>query len=252
MGRIREAGFEIRDTITWLYGSGFPKSHNIGNGWGTALKPACEFIVMARKPFKGTVANNVLKYGTGAINIDECRVDPIGYTKGGQNKSIAFGNNMDKQPRCDGSQGRWPANLILDEEAGKLLDKQVKGVILKAGNVNKSNIGKGKLFGGIGDNGPRNPNLYKDFNGGASRFFYCAKASKAERYKDNNHPTVKPIKLMKYLCTLVTPKQGTILDPFMGSGSTGIAAKELGFSFIGIELNKEYYEIAKSRINAVL
>ena len=312
---IEDAGFEIRDQIMWLYGSGFPKSHNIGKaidkkagakrkvvatektpykvdgkategvslqgsvngdfckqqdeegyrinvitapetdeakqweGWGTALKPAHEPIVMARKPLsEKTVAENVLKHGTGGINIDGCRV----------------GN--------DGGSGRFPANIIHDgseEVVGGFPD--TKSSKLKTGHKQGTGFlkrtGGGKIISNYGGD-----------SGSAARFFYCAKASKKERdrnlntFKDsqsgsynfrvdgsldgnktnprkNIHPTVKPIALMKYLCRLVTPKNGTVLDPFMGSGSTGIAAKEENYNFIGIELNKEYYDIAIARIN---
>ena len=225
---IEDVGFEIRDQMMWLYGSGFPKSLNIGKGvdkkqgndrevlgtkitnvgmqgnnfkrgsksgevevtkgnsewegWGTALKPAHEPIVMARKPLsEKSIADNVLKHGTGGINIDGCRISLEGET-----------------PR-----GRFPANVMHD-------------------------------------------GLQEDW----ARYFYCPKTSKSERGENNNHPTVKPQKLMKYLCRLVTPKDGTVLDPFMGSGSTGMAAKDEGFDFIGIEKEKEYFEIAERRIKA--
>lgn len=293
---IEDAGFEIRDCIQWLYGSGFPKSTNvalridkesgaIGNrgkgfntagqgislnqnkelrsdhpdyvapefktneakqwqGWGTALKPANEPICVARKPLeKGlTVAQNVLKWGTGAINIDASRIAlsegedlsrPVLQTQSWKNTSTAgVGSVTD-----DWKKGRWPANIILDEITGCA---------------------------------------------SWSRFFYVAKASKSERNKglegmptkhvgtyaqdewsrnnmgntpdnerkpvQNFHPTVKPIKLMQYLIKLVTPPQGKVLDPFMGSGSTGVAANSLGFEFVGCEMNEEYFEIAKKRI----
>jgi len=321
MGRIRKAGFEIRDTITWLYGSGFPKSHNIGKsidkklgnkreeyldniayedsdcwgipnknssgedknptsykipveknggnyggkrirskgfsdweGWGTALKPACEFIVMSRKPFKGAVAYNVLKYGTGAINIDECRVetqDNLARDQAKEQKGIMSMGLKNIGKINNSSFGRWPANLILDEEAGKLLDEQ--SGISKSDNPNRKPKKGGYQTKYVNGEFKRhvNSSIFTDM-GGASRFFYVAKASKKERGQNNNHPTVKPIKLMEYLCTLVTPTNGTILDPFMGSGSTGIAAKKLGFNFIGIELNKEYYNIAKKRIESII
>lgn len=157
-------------------------------GWGTALKPALEPITVARKPFKGTVAANVLEWGTGAINIDGCRVE------GGESDGIT-------------TSGRWPANLIHDgsDEPTELL-------------------------------------------GAASRFFYCAKASKKDRGEGNTHPTVKPTDLMAYLCRLVTPPGGVVLDPFMGSGSTGKAAVREGFLFIGIEMDAEYLAIAEARI----
>lgn len=282
---IEDAGFEIRDQIMWIYGSGFPKSHNIKEGefqgWGTALKPANEPIVVARKPLeKGlTVAENILKYGTGAINIDASRIkteDNLGrkvlQTQSWKNTSTAgVGSVTD-----DWKMGRWPANIILDEEAAMALDEQ-SGECKSAGKYKdktlEKSIGLNSVFG-VGD---RRPTAYAGETGGASRFFYVAKASKAERNKGlegmplhdtyseaaatpmrdkreqtqsaNNHPTVKPIKLMSYLIKLVTPPNGTVLDPFMGSGSTGVAAKELGFNFIGCEMNKEYFEIAQKRIN---
>ncbi len=252
---IEEAGFEIRDQIQWLYGSGFPKSHNIGNGFGTALKPANEPIVLARKPLvKGlTVAQNVERYGTGAINIDGSRIgsEPIKINGGGV---FPEGGGCTWKAINVSRTGRFPANLILDESAAEMLDVQ--------------------FFYDCGG----------EIGTGPSRFFYVAKASKRERnaglegmpekhvgtyaqdeWSRNNmgntpdnkrkpvqnfHPTVKPIKLMEYLCRLITPPGGTILDPFMGSGSTGVAAKNLNFKFVGIEMNEEYVEIARKRIEA--
>ena len=349
---IEDAGFEIRDQIMWIYGSGFPKSHNIGKaidklqgnerenlgknpnarktsgniqickkdgsgvltkgtsdweGWGTALKPAHEPIVVARKPLsEKTVALNVLKYGTGGINIDACRIeakDNMGdwdRFKGYQNKNTIRKNMVDKKEddfkeRCDNginNQGRYPANIILDEEAGKLLDEQ--SGVLNTGGGNRNSKGKTELFTGFGDTGTER--IFNTNKGGASRFFYCAKASKSERNKGldefeekqnlitnqswkcklcgkyqlcgngdickcknpiwvkpmakNTHPTVKPVKLIEYLVKLVTPKGGIILDPFMGSGTTGIAAKGQGFNYIGFDMTAEYCEIAEARIKA--
>ena len=263
MGRIREAGFEIRDMISWLYGSGFPKSHNLKDkwqGWGTALKPACEPIVLARKPFKGTCVKNVLEHGTGAMNIDACRVkgkldgDPNRF-----NKAFSMGDGHEgyKRKAHEGyerpivrNEGRWPANVILDEKAGEMLDEQ--SGILKSGDLkpgHKRGDGCNIKYGG----GGIIRSTYGGDKGGASRFFYCAKASKRERGEDNVHPTVKPIKLMEYLIKLVTPPNGIVLDPFMGSGSTGVAIKNLNdlfaqYRFIGIEIDWEYFEIAKQRI----
>jgi site-specific DNA-methyltransferase (adenine-specific) len=288
--RIEDAGFEIRDMIAWVYGSGFPKSHNLKDewqGWGTALKPALEPITMARKPLTGTVAENVLTYGTGGLNIDASRVpgelegDPNRFanTNGGNfNTSLALENH---KPPVVRSEGRWPANLIHDgsDEVVRLFpvttsgggDKRQK----KASTFNACVAGRElHISTGIGND-----------TGSAARFFYCAKASKAEREaglegmesihrvngnkwtdqdyrvtngerpptaesgpRTNHHPTVKPIDLMAYLCRLITPPSGTILDPFMGSGSTGVAALREGFKFIGIELNAEYAEIAQKRI----
>jgi site-specific DNA-methyltransferase (adenine-specific) len=324
----------------WVYGSGFPKSHNIGKaidkiegneskikgfvprypegtrgekktgdsswfggngfeeqpgmkpvfeinneweGWGTALKPAHEPIVMARKPLsEKSIAENVLKHGTGGINIDGSRVT-IGEgdkTSAGhrtcnifETEKISGGNGSPDYETHE--QGRFPANIIFDEEAGQLLDEQ-------SGNR------KG-FSGGGGDNIPftktenkkSDYKFYKD-TGGASRFFYCPKAAKSDRNeglddfekkgnkfmatkngtgetskgmerfstdpKANHHPTVKPTDLMRYLINLITPPNGTILDPFMGSGSTGKAAVRCGVNFIGIEKEQEYMDIASARI----
>lgn len=222
---VEDAGFEIRDQLQWLFGSGFPKSHNIGNGIGTALKPANEPIVLARKPLeKGlTVAQNVLKWGVGGLNIDVSRIGTENETddlfRSRQGGFAADSNIYSNDPKfkiqTTPPQGRWPANLILDETAAEML-------------------------------------------GEPSRFFYCAKASKSERNAGlvtsvgaNIHPTVKPIKLMEYLCRLITPPGATILDPFCGSGSTGVAAFKNNFKFIGIEMNEEYVEIAKRRIESI-
>jgi len=238
--RIEDAGFEIRDIIAWVYGSGFPKSHNLDGdwkGWGTALKPALEPITVARKPLVGTVAENVLAHGTGGINVDECRVSgelwkPITATGLGSVKFFTQGDTpeIEKHPHA---LGRWPANLIHD--------------------------GSEEVTGLLGD---------------AARFFYCPKASKADRDEGcegmeevkghsnygsiqefssnpprrNHHPTVKPTALMRYLCRLVTPPGGIVLDPFTGSGSTGKAAVLEGFSFIGIERDAEYVALARARI----
>ena len=291
---IEDAGFEIRDMLGWLYGSGFPKSHNIGKavdkiqgnkrevvgknksgskrncmagdfkggeyninkgnskweGWGTALKPAHEPIVMARKPFNTSVAKNVLTHGTGGINIDECRVGTERTKTTIKDLSEAHGNKFGKSGikyktlgYKENPEGRFPANIIHDgsEEVLEVFEE-------------------------------------------SSRFFYCAKASKAERdmgLKDlvwekqrfetkevghgnlgatmekfdtkgkNNHPTVKPIKLMEYLVRLVTPKEGIVLEPFAGSGTTLIACKQQGFNYIGIEREQEYCDIAEARLKGV-
>jgi len=219
---IEDAGFEIRDQLMWFYGSGFPKSHNIGKkieqyeGWGTALKPAHEPIVMARKPFKGTVAENVLEHGTGGINIDDSRVDADNDAKVrirkagsefGQNSNWNDHKNIDTV--YDPTKGRFPANVMHD------------------GSESVQNIFEDK-----------------------ARYFYCAKANKKDRDEGNNHPTVKPTELMRYLCRLVTPKGCVVLDPFMGSGSTGKAAIMSGYKFVGVEMDEEYFEIACARIEA--
>tara|TARA_R100001463_G_scaffold23790_3_gene56850 strand:+ start:1261 stop:2409 length:1149 start_codon:yes stop_codon:yes gene_type:complete len=288
---VEDAGFEIRDQIMWVYGSGFPKSHNIGHkaeewdGWGSALKPAHEPIVVARKPLIGTIVENVLEHGTGGLNIDGCRVK---MTEDDKQKSVnnwkpkgyelkesvyEFGTKIVKteQPK-----GRFPANFIHDgsDEVVSLFPESTGGHAPKKSKANP--------FGGVNET-EREEIHYA--TGSAARFFYCAKASKSERnagleaFEDkksqhnaggigrkvsvekrleqgkenapmmkNIHPTVKPVDLMKYLCRLVTPPEGLVLDPFMGSGTTGIAAKVEGFDFIGIEMDGEYLEIAKSRI----
>lgn len=301
---IEDAGFEIRDQIQWLYGSGFPKSHDIskaidkaagaerevvGNnpnhrgqsqfenqytkglgqdgsitapstpeakqwqGWGTALKPANEPIVLARKPLeKGlTIAENVLKWGCGGLNIDASRIE------GGERPHIERRNDKSLDGDVYGSgingskslglftQGRFPANLLLDETAAEMLDEQ-SGVLKTGGPKYEDSHQKHHMF-----KGGRPDSHRPGDTGGASRFFYVAKASKRERGEGNVHPTVKPIRLIEYLIKLITPPNGTVLDPFMGSGSTGVAAKNLGFEFIGIELNDEYCEIAQKRIDAI-
>ena len=269
---IEDAGFQIRDQIMWVYGSGFPKSLNIGKaidkaeakeweGWGTALKPAHEPIVLARKPLDGTVANNVLTHGVGGINIDGCRVgEGTGETKTVQYPDIRGNNYNNASGTVEytvTSQGRFPANFIHDGS----------DEVLELFPTDKPNQS-------------------------AARFFYCAKASKKDRnegldgfeekqttggggltadFRDdgsletasaggkygsikakqtNHHPTVKPTDLMRYLCRLITPPEGIVLDPFTGSGSTGKAATLEGFTFIGIEQLAEYAEIANARIKA--
>jgi site-specific DNA-methyltransferase (adenine-specific) len=303
--RIEDAGFDIRDQIMWIYGSGFPKSHNvgksidkmqgnqrkvvgtnanitsketnwqsnsmtghisntdksltkgnsIGEGWGTALKPAHEPIVMARKPIEGTVAENTLQYGVGGLNIDgtrigsEVRTTPIHSTDAKEDTTLFGLHATIQHHREETTQGRWPANVILDEEAGQILDEQ------------SGNKKSGKMLSTHKRHTDGSPNgIYGKFNpnhqlsdtygdeGGASRFFYCPKANKKDREEGNVHPTVKPTDLMKYLIRLVTPKDGIVLDPFMGSGSTGKAAMQEGMWFVGIEREKEYFEIAKQRI----
>lgn len=280
--RIEDAGFEIRDMIAWLHGQGFPKNHDVSKaidkaagaerevigtaagmgkqnpewngtaagraensfkaeysltapatdaarqwqGWGTALKPAMEPITVARKPLIGAVAENVLAHGTGAINVDGCRVgfqseaDKKFAFPGGKTTSLGAsclagpGDAQDalrSEFKTERNEiGRWPANVIHD--------------------------GSDEPVALLGD---------------AARFFYCAKVAKKDRGRGNNHPTVKPTDLMRYLVRLVTPPGGVVLDPFMGSGSTGKAAVLEGFGFIGIEREEQYIEIARARIEAV-
>ena len=313
--RIEDAGFEIRDMIAWVYGSGFPKSLDVSKaidkaagaerevvgsrkltgtarikgqaaygatsgrsedayqdgseindtlpltapatpeaqqwaGWGTALKPALEPITMARKPITGTVAANVLAHGTGGLNVDGCRVnpgEPVPGGGGGERSGRSCGilgaptaGNL-SEPH---TSGRWPANLIHDGS------EEVVGLF-------PANAG---AFAPVRGSEPSKPakNTYGEYargggafhndTGSAARFFYTAKASRDDRSDGNTHPTVKPTDLMRYLCRLVTPSGGVVLDPFMGSGSTGKAAMLEGLEFIGIEREAAYHAIAESRI----
>lgn len=340
---IEDAGFEIRDQVMWLYGSGFPKSLNVGKavdklegnerevvgekltgqalttrrhgdifnggqmtieetkgnspweGWGTALKPANEPICVARKPLsEKSVAENVLKWGTGGINIDGCRVGTEGGTmKVDINKdsdTMFEGGRHNSGKVAELNEGRFPANIILE----CICDEVIKGEKgeLKEFHRKDSGFVYGKGLGGFkgnyisGDKGdihtnPMCPCRLMDDKGGASRFFYQAKVSKKERnmgldgfeevdesrnksfdveggrkskydlaVRKNSHPTIKPVQLMTYLCRLVTPPNGIVLDPFMGSGSTGIAAQLEGFRFVGMEMEEEYFKIAEARIES--
>jgi site-specific DNA-methyltransferase (adenine-specific) len=274
---IEDAGWEIRDSLCWLYGQGFPKSHNLAgewDGWGTALKPAFEPIILARAPMaERTVAANVQRYGTGAINVDACR---IGTDGGGWN---GLGSTHDETQwrlnNPDGVQrvsGRWPANVTLDEDAARLLD-EMSG-IRKSGAMHGEYEGNSSSAVAYSPRGMA-PRSIEANEGGASRFFYTAKASSEERnrglddlsheygYRENgfsdkissaknprgnHHPTVKPVALMQWLCRLITPPGGMVLDPFAGSGTTGIAAMREGFRFVGIEQDAEYAAIARKRI----
>ena len=342
---IEDAGFELRDSIAWLYGSGFPKSLDVskaidkqagaerevltevvsdlfgdqevkqerktgigtgkgstaimgdGNrdltmpatpeaqqwqGWGTALKPAFEPVIVARKPIEGTVANNVLKWGTGGLNIDGSRIGrQDGDNSSAGNRTATFGT-QDTSSGGDGSggwtqndSGRWPANIILDPYTAELLDEQSGTAKAKPAREGKKG---GSGFGNFDNDKTADTHgkWPEDLGGGASRFFYVAKASKRDRNeglehladhdwsKDgaaipqraerpfipskNHHPTVKPTSLMEYLIKLVTPPSGTVLDPFTGSGSTGKAAILQGFDFIGIEMTEEYLPIIEGRL----
>lgn len=339
--RIEDAGFEIRDMLAWVYGSGFPKSldvskaidkaagaerevvgvsrrHGGGNkpfegqgatgfatnlkppitapatdaarewdGWGTALKPALEPITMARKPLIGTVAANVLEHGTGALNVDECRVG----TESREYKSTGVvGAGRERQcnvyDRGDGKTpdgrdfkkilqrqakykenastkqvtGRWPANLLHDgsDEVVEMFPQTKSGAVCDH-HVRNTAGGNGLTHGKMnGVNGPIRPSD----SGSAARFFasfplddeccrikYCAKASRRERGEGNTHATVKPIALMEYLVKLASRPDAVVLDPFMGSGTTGIACANLGRKFIGIEREPEYFKIAEARID---
>lgn len=253
--RIEDAGFEIRDMIAWVYGSGFPKSRNLDGdwqGWGTALKPALEPITVARKPLVGTLAENVLIHGTGALNIDACRVEVRDHNyerncsgdrgHGGTREGWQTGTTNIRTGGGKAAAGRWPANLIHDGSVEVLT-----GFPQQTSGSRAAGVRKGMGFHGAeGDGGP----AIVGSTGSAARFFYCAKASKADRGDQNNHPTVKPTELMRHLCRLVTPPGGLVLDPFMGSGSTGKAALLEGLRFIGIEREANYAAIAEDRVMA--
>lgn len=292
--RIEDAGFEIRDMIAWVYGSGFPKSLDVskaidkaagaerevvgtkdvgpdmrgGNfktsegrmvaditapateaarqwqGWGTALKPALEPITVARKPLDGTVAANVLEHGTGALNIDGCRVEGESTRRSNTAEMGYHGGNLASEYQTGSDAGRWPANLIHDGSAEVLANFPANA----PSGGSKSNRSAALHGGGFKAEGGTGEILRMPDNGSAARFFYCAKSSKKDRGEGNTHPTVKPADLMAYLCRLVTPPGGVVLDPFMGSGSTGKAAMREGFRFIGIERDLDYFKIAEGRI----
>ncbi len=244
---IEDAGFEIRDTVMWVYGSGFPKSHDAGDGWGTALKPAWEPIILARKPLIGTIAENMARHGTGAINIDGCRIDGgVLRSTGNGQRERADGWGMQGGVIGGSVLGRWPANLIHDgsEEVLAAFPQAIGQIApsIEDGEP-QGNVVYGAMKRGGPHHAPRN-----ETDKSAARFFYCAKASKSDRGAGNGHPTVKPTDLMRYLCRLVTPPNGLILDPFLGSGSTGKAAAMEGFRFVGIEREAEYVAIARARL----
>jgi site-specific DNA-methyltransferase (adenine-specific) len=249
---IEDAGFEIRDQIGWCYGSGFPKSHDVSKGidrmwqgWGTALKPAWEPIVLARKPLsEKTVAANVLKWGTGAINVDGCRIgtgEPRQSMTGGMGRkaSPVYGSfARDSVQDIVTTQGRWPANLIHDGSEEVLAGfPDSAGAMGAVRGTEKPKQGTAVY----GDYGLRPPQDIRGDSGSAARFFYCAKASSKDR-ADSKHPTVKPLALMQYLVRLVTPKGGTVLDPFAGTGTTGESAWREGFRAVLIERENEYQE----------
>jgi len=302
---VRLAGFELRDAIgyandgcgaplmAWTYGSGFPKSHNLQGehaGLGTALKPAWEPIVLARKPLSGTVVETVEAYGTGALNIDACRVaaEPMRPNSGGggmprHHEEEARGAGTISQPH---ELGRWPANLIHDGSPEVV--RHFPDTAGQQGDIVGHNKERESPNGTFGKFGPaRDFEARQDAEKSAARFFYCAKASTSERNEGmdhmpdavlarsclaqtnaakgitseraggsfnvaritkNNHPTVKPVELMAYLCRLVTPPNGTVFDPFAGSGSTGVAALRENFNFVGCEQSSDYVAIARARI----
>lgn len=286
--KLLDASFGRDGMLAWSYGSGFPKSHNLDGemqGWGTALKPALEPITVARKPFKGTIAANVMAHGTGAINIDKCRVGSEVVSTHSRGANGAFpkrpgettaeesGRKKDQREGLDHSEriGRWPANLIHDGSQEVLaLFPANAGAAAPVKGTEDSAASTGNITG----KRARVKGAFHADSGSAARFFYCAKASRKERNegledpgpqfkhgatlrkventdtKGNTHPTVKPTELMAYLLRLVTPPGGIPCDPFMGSGSTGVAAMREGFQFIGIEREEQYLEIARARISA--
>jgi len=300
---VEDAGFEVRDSLMWIYGSGFPKSldvskaldkaagakrekvqpgnppayqRSIGNtrpwmddphhkidgnepitdaarqwqGWGTALKPAWEPILLARKPIERSVAHNVRKHGTGALNVDGCRVGstvetwPVsrGYSRHDPGSPIKA-----TQPTGNIPSGRWPANLVLDEGAAAMLDAQ------SGERESKWGASKALLPDSMFLNEPHGAdrrdacNQWVGDSGGPSRVFYTAKAGPDE-CGGSKHPTVKPRDLMLWLCRLVTPPGGLILDPFVGSGTTAVAARMGGFRCVGIDNNEEYLAHARERL----
>lgn len=300
---IEDAGFEIRDQIGWVFGSGFPKSHN-GEWGGTALKPAWEPICMARKPLEGTVEENWRKWGTGALAIDACRVDTRGERTGGSGApkqgTAALGNFTGNGGNTTSALGRWPANLIHDGSdevlaafptaPGQMADASSSSSRKTQNVYGAMARGNGREGEASADNANEGtvgfkmkPGARRADAGSAARFFYCAKASRkdrndgvehltskpllwssgtqspgtfqaegTDRSSPNNHPTVKPTDLMRYLCRLVTPAGGVVLDPFMGSGSTGRGAVMEGLGFIGIERDEGYFKIAQDRIDAAM
>jgi DNA modification methylase len=271
---IEDAGFEIRDSFAWLFGQGFPKSHNLEDGFGTALKPGHEPIALARKPFSGTVERCVEVWGTGALNIEVSRI------------ATAGADDRDPRDGLSADTGRWPANVVLDEDAAELLDQQ-SGQRVSGANPRRRGSDKfRRIFGSFKGEQLCVPARGAE-RGGASRFYFVAKPSRLERdfgcdampmrspgectdredgsagltpYAGagrsgggrNPHPTVKPVSLMRYLLALVVPPGGTVLDPFLGSGTTGMASVVAGLPFIGIERELDYLETSDARIAATL
>lgn len=260
---IEDAGFEIRDSIDWIYAQGFPKSLNIGDGLGTGLKPAHEPIVVARKPLAGTVRQNVAAHGTGALNIDACRV-PATDQKGswaGASKASGTVYAQDAYSKAwtaseDASPGsRWPPNVLLGEDAAAELDRQ-SGVLTSGANPSRRGSDKFRdAYGEFAGQQACVPQRGAD-QGGASRFFpvfrYEAKAGSAERPRGDDgtaHPTVKPLELMRWLVRLVTPVGGLVLDPFGGSGTTAEACVIEGFRCILIEQDPRFADLIVKRLD---
>lgn len=267
---IEDAGWEIRDMVMWVYGSGFPKSLN-GPWGGTALKPAWEPICLARRPPAGTVGVNFERYGTGGLGIDSCRVEAGGDRLGGgriSTRTAGWDRPWKQDPEAVGAcrkrgedavakaeaLGRWPSNVIHDgsEEVTALFPEQTSGA-----NPTRRSAAKFKNAYGEFEGQANCVALRGAESGSAARFFYCAKATAEDRDdglagQRNAHPTVKPTTLMRYLCRLVTPRGGAVMDPFMGSGSTGKAAILEGLRFEGIDREAECVDVAKARIMAAM
>lgn len=266
---VEDAGFEMRDSIAWLYGSGFPKSLDVGkalpewSGWGTALKPSFEPIVVARKPIVGTVAANVLAHGTGALNIDASRVGDGRDSHGPRTVDelsaaarYAGRGAVDLAatpgPRGGSPDGRWPANVVLDVSQAAALDEQ--SGVLTSGVLAAHHARAPKESGILGAYGSAEGERGYGDSGGASRFFptfrYEAKAPTSERpvVGGVQHPTVKPLELMQWLVRLVTPKGGTVLEPFAGSGTTVEACLREGFDVVAIEREVDYLPLIEKRI----
>jgi site-specific DNA-methyltransferase (adenine-specific) len=258
---IEDAGFEIRDQIQWIYGSGFPKSKNDGEGRGTALKPASEPIVLARKPLMGTVAANFAAHGTGYLNIDDCRVGPGNRISGGGNNFNAWRQGEARDDRlgihANASEGhdlgRWPANVVHDgsDEVTDLFPRTKSGTgAVKRESGAERNGNRGAAYGAESRVAGTVMRCIGD-EGSAARFFYHAKASKADRM-GFTHPTIKPVNLMRWLVRLVTPEGGLVLDPFAGTGTTGAAALTEGRSAILIELDAGYVANIRTRLDVPL
>jgi site-specific DNA-methyltransferase (adenine-specific) len=232
---IEDAGFEVRDQIGWTFGSGFPKSHNAGNGWGTALKPAWEPIVLARRPLIGTVAANVLQFGTGAINVDGCRVGTDDTRSVASKSALGLINDDSwkaQEVMAGSACGRWPANLVHDGSEEVLAAfPDADGAVSNSRTANNNAV--------YGEQNGMERQVGRGDSGSAARFFYTAKADSEDRL-GSKHPTVKPLDLMQWLVRLVTPKGGVVLDPFAGTGTTGEAAWREGMRAILIEREEEY------------
>ena len=272
---IQSVGFEIRDQIMWLYASGFPKAQDIGkaidkrgvdnkwHGWKTALKPSHEPICMARKPFKGSTIDNVLKHNVGALNIDESRIGTeqvVSVVKTNEDNSIHHRHRGQSTPQKiyeTEHQGRFPSNVIGEVEgyqkffycpkvSRKERHRGFEQIPDPISNYSQGDVKNHPLWDkSIGTNLQRLKHKIMEHNKDVG-----PKLDPLSHNVGNNHPTVKPVALMKYLIKLVAPQGAHILDPFAGSGSTGMAAKEMGYKFTGIEMDKNYCDIAKRRIDA--